>query len=74
LKALAGPYPDVRFIPTGGITPEMLPNYLNLRFVVACGGSWLAPREMLAAGKFDAIRSLVEHARKILDGPPAVAT
>jgi 2-dehydro-3-deoxyphosphogluconate aldolase/(4S)-4-hydroxy-2-oxoglutarate aldolase len=73
LKALAGPYPNVRFVPTGGITPELLPNYLKLPSVVACGGSWLAPREMLAAGKFDAISLLVEQARKILAGPPAVA-
>jgi 2-dehydro-3-deoxyphosphogluconate aldolase/(4S)-4-hydroxy-2-oxoglutarate aldolase len=74
LKALAGPYPDVRFIPTGGITPELLPNYLKLSSVVACGGSWLAPRELLAAGKFDAIACLIEQARKILAAPPTVAT
>ena len=58
LKAFAGPYPDVRFIPTGGITPELLPRYLKLPSVVACGGSWLAPRDLLAAGKFDAIKTL----------------
>src|SRR3954467_4707868 len=50
LKAFAGPFPDVLFLPTGGITPELLPNYLRLRSVVACGGSWLAPRELLTAG------------------------
>ena len=49
LKAFAGPYLDARFLPTGGITPELLPNYLRLRNVVACGGSWLAPRELLMA-------------------------
>ena len=74
LKALAGPYPDVRFVPTGGITPELLPNYLRLRSVVACGGSWLAPRDLLAAGKFDAIARLVEQAKKLLAAPPFVAT
>jgi 2-dehydro-3-deoxyphosphogluconate aldolase / (4S)-4-hydroxy-2-oxoglutarate aldolase len=74
LKALVGPYPDVRFVPTGGITPELLTSYLNLRSVVACGGSWLAPRELLAAGRFDAISMLVEQARKILSGPPDIAT
>ena len=72
LKALAGPYPDVRFIPTGGITPELLPNYLKLPSVLACGGSWLAPRDLLAAGKFDAIKVLVEQAVKLLAGPPPV--
>jgi 2-dehydro-3-deoxyphosphogluconate aldolase/(4S)-4-hydroxy-2-oxoglutarate aldolase len=74
LKALAGPYPDIRFVPTGGITPELLPNYLRLSNVVACGGSWLAPRDLLTAGKFDAIGCLIEQAVKILAGLPAVAT
>jgi 2-dehydro-3-deoxyphosphogluconate aldolase/(4S)-4-hydroxy-2-oxoglutarate aldolase len=73
LKALAGPYPDVRFVPTGGITPELLPIYLKLSSVVACGGSWLAPRPLLAEGKFDAIGRLVEQAVKLLAGPPPVA-
>src|SRR5690348_5482823 len=53
LKAFAGPYPDTLFIPTGGITPELLPSYLRLPSVVACGGSWVAPRDLLAAGRFD---------------------
>ena len=48
LKALAGPYPDVRFLPTGGITPELLPSYLRLASVFACGGSWMAPRDVSA--------------------------
>jgi 2-dehydro-3-deoxyphosphogluconate aldolase/(4S)-4-hydroxy-2-oxoglutarate aldolase len=74
LKAFAGPYHDARFVPTGGITPELLPNYLRLKSVIACGGSWLAPREFLAMGRFDAIAALLEDARKILAGPPEIAT
>jgi 2-dehydro-3-deoxyphosphogluconate aldolase/(4S)-4-hydroxy-2-oxoglutarate aldolase len=70
LKALVGPYPDVRFIPTGGITPEKLPSYFALPSVLACGGSWLAPRELLAAGDFAAIRQLIERAAKLLAGLP----
>src|SRR6187399_870698 len=66
LKAFAGPYPDVRFIPTGGITPELLPNYLKLKNVLACGGSWMAPREFLTAGRFDAIAALVADVKKLL--------
>lgn len=66
LKALAGPYPDVRFVPTGGITPELLPSYLKLASVVACGGSWLAPRPLLAAGDFAAIAQLVKVAVRIV--------
>jgi 2-keto-3-deoxy-6-phosphogluconate aldolase len=41
---------------------------------MACGGSWLAPRHLLAEGKFEAIQRLVEQAAKILAGPPEVAT
>ena len=74
LKAFAGPYADARFIPTGGITPELLPQYLQLKHVVACGGSWMAPREFLTAGRFDIIAALVEDAKKLLAGPPDIAT
>jgi 2-dehydro-3-deoxyphosphogluconate aldolase/(4S)-4-hydroxy-2-oxoglutarate aldolase len=70
IKALAGPYPNVRFVPTGGITPEKLPEYLKLPPVVACGGSWLAPRELLSAGRFDEIRELVERAVGVLTSVP----
>jgi 2-dehydro-3-deoxyphosphogluconate aldolase/(4S)-4-hydroxy-2-oxoglutarate aldolase len=66
IKALAGPYAGVRFVPTGGITPEKLPAYLALPCVLACGGSWLAPREALAKGDFISIRKLIEQAVKIL--------
>ncbi len=74
LRAFAGPYPEARFIPTGGITPELLPNYLQLKHVVACGGSWLAPRELLTAGRFDAIAVRIEQAKKLLSGLPGFTT
>jgi 2-dehydro-3-deoxyphosphogluconate aldolase/(4S)-4-hydroxy-2-oxoglutarate aldolase len=66
LKALAGPYAGVRFLPTGGITPEKLPEYLALSNVIACGGSWLAPRDTLARGDMITVRKLVEKAVRIL--------
>jgi 2-dehydro-3-deoxyphosphogluconate aldolase/(4S)-4-hydroxy-2-oxoglutarate aldolase len=66
LKAYAGPYADVMFLPTGGITPEKLPEYLKLPFVLACGGSWLAPREALAKGDFVTIRQRIDEAVKLL--------
>jgi 2-dehydro-3-deoxyphosphogluconate aldolase/(4S)-4-hydroxy-2-oxoglutarate aldolase len=66
LKAYAGPYADMMFLPTGGITPELLPSYLKLPFVIACGGSWLAPREALAKGDFTTIRKRIEEAAKLL--------
>ena len=61
-------------MPTGGITPEIIPHYLSLSSVVACAGSWLAPRELLKAGRFDSIAALIEQGKKLLDGTPAIAT
>jgi 2-dehydro-3-deoxyphosphogluconate aldolase/(4S)-4-hydroxy-2-oxoglutarate aldolase len=66
LKAYAGPYADMMFLPTGGITPEKLPEYLRLPFVLACGGSWLAPRESLATGDFTLIRKKIDEAVTLL--------
>jgi 2-dehydro-3-deoxyphosphogluconate aldolase/(4S)-4-hydroxy-2-oxoglutarate aldolase len=66
LKALSGPYADMTFLPTGGITPELLPSYLKLPYVLACGGSWLAPRDALAKGDFAAIRARIAEAALLL--------
>jgi 2-dehydro-3-deoxyphosphogluconate aldolase/(4S)-4-hydroxy-2-oxoglutarate aldolase len=55
LQALGAPLPEVRFFPTGGITPQTAPEYLALSNVQCIGGSWIAPRDLLAAGDFDAI-------------------
>jgi 2-dehydro-3-deoxyphosphogluconate aldolase/(4S)-4-hydroxy-2-oxoglutarate aldolase len=66
LKAFAGPYADMLFLPTGSITPELLPSYLKLPFVLACGGSWVAPREALAKGDFATIRTRISEAEQLL--------
>ena len=66
LKALHGPYPDVRFIPTGGINATNLAQYLTLSNVVACGGSWMATGSMLSRGQFDEIARVSEEARAIV--------
>jgi 2-dehydro-3-deoxyphosphogluconate aldolase / (4S)-4-hydroxy-2-oxoglutarate aldolase len=47
LKALCGPYPHVRFMPTGGISLANIHSYLSLPQVVACGGSWIVPQDAL---------------------------
>jgi len=62
LKALAGPLPQVRFCPTGGITPQTAPDYLALPNVGCVGGSWLAPEEAMRAGAWDRIRQLARQA------------
>ncbi len=59
LKALSGPYRNLRFMPTGGISLSNLHDYLSLPQVVACGGSWLVSRDALAAGDYGKIVSTV---------------
>jgi 2-dehydro-3-deoxyphosphogluconate aldolase/(4S)-4-hydroxy-2-oxoglutarate aldolase len=62
LQALGAPFPDVLFCPTGGITRATAPDYLALPNVVCVGGSWLAPKAMLAAGDWAAIEALARDA------------
>lgn len=58
LKALAGPFPDVVFCPTGGITAETAPQFLALPNVRVCGGSWLTPADAVEAGDWSRITQL----------------
>ncbi|ACY16923.1 bifunctional 4-hydroxy-2-oxoglutarate aldolase/2-dehydro-3-deoxy-phosphogluconate aldolase [Haliangium ochraceum] len=62
LKALSGPLPDLRFCPTGGVKPAQLSDYLRLPNVVCVGGSWVAPREAVAAGDWAHITRLASEA------------
>jgi 2-dehydro-3-deoxyphosphogluconate aldolase/(4S)-4-hydroxy-2-oxoglutarate aldolase len=62
LKALAGPFPDVRFCPTGGLTPDNAPEYLALPNVPVCGGSWLTPSDAVATGDWGRITALARAA------------
>jgi 2-dehydro-3-deoxyphosphogluconate aldolase/(4S)-4-hydroxy-2-oxoglutarate aldolase len=62
LKAIAAPFRDVRFVPTGGITAGNLAAYLALPQVVACGGSWMVKPAAIAAGDFAGIRGAAEEA------------
>jgi 2-dehydro-3-deoxyphosphogluconate aldolase/(4S)-4-hydroxy-2-oxoglutarate aldolase len=62
LKALAGPFPDVVFCPTGGISLETAPQFLALPNVKVCGGSWLTPADAVAAGDWARITKLAREA------------
>jgi 2-dehydro-3-deoxyphosphogluconate aldolase/(4S)-4-hydroxy-2-oxoglutarate aldolase len=62
IKAFAGPYPRVRYIPTGGISTVNLGAYLALPQVVACGGTWMVKSELLAARDFAAVTRLAREA------------
>ena len=62
LKAFAGPFPQARFCPTGGITQESVKSYLELRNVLCSGGSWLSPAEAIAARDWKRIEALASRA------------
>lgn len=55
IKALAAAFPQVRFVPTGGITVETAPTYLAHGAVAAVGGSWMVASDLLAAGRWDEV-------------------
>lgn len=62
LKAFAGPYRTLRFIPTGGISPVNLADYLALPQVVACGGSWMVKQDLIEGELFDEVTQLASEA------------
>ena len=62
LKALAGPFTDVVFCPTGGITLQTAPDFLALPNVKVCGGSWLTPADAVAAKGWARITKLAKEA------------
>lgn len=62
LKALSSVFRDVRFMPTGGVSPANLNEYLAVPAVLACGGSWLTPSDAIAKGDFTAITKLAKDA------------
>lgn len=68
MKALSGPFPQLRFVPTGGISADNLSDYINVPFVLAAGGSWVCPRQAIAAGHFDRITALCQQARQTVLG------
>ncbi len=65
LKALASPIADVKFCPTGGIGPKNAADYLALPNVLCVGGSWVAPDDMVQAGRWDAIEALARDANAL---------
>ncbi len=68
LDAIAAPYGDLLFMPTGGISLQNLRTYLASPRVVACGGSWIAPAEVIAAGRFDEIADNARQAVAVVAG------
>jgi 2-dehydro-3-deoxyphosphogluconate aldolase / (4S)-4-hydroxy-2-oxoglutarate aldolase len=62
LSSLASPLPQVKFCPTGGITPVLAPSYLKLSNVITVGGSWMIPKALIAAGDWAGIEKLAREA------------
>jgi 2-dehydro-3-deoxyphosphogluconate aldolase/(4S)-4-hydroxy-2-oxoglutarate aldolase len=65
LKAWAGPFTDIKFCPTGGVSPENAPQLLALPNVVVVGGSWLTPADVMARGEWAKITELAREAAAI---------
>ena len=62
IKAMSAPYGGVTFMPTGGVSPANVNDYLAFNKIVCCGGSWMVKPEMIAAGDFEGITKLVRQA------------
>jgi 2-dehydro-3-deoxyphosphogluconate aldolase / (4S)-4-hydroxy-2-oxoglutarate aldolase len=62
LKSIGGPIPQVKFCPTGGITPQNAASYLALPNVICAGGSWVAPKDLMVAGDWAGITALAAAA------------
>lgn len=62
IKAMAAPYGNVKFMPTGGINADNICTYLEFNKVIACGGSWMVDKKLVAVGRFDEIERLCREA------------
>ena len=62
IAALAAPFPDVRFVPTGGVGPKNLDDYLRLPAVCCVGGSWMVPRPAMREGQWSQVTDLCRQA------------
>lgn len=71
VKAVSPVYPDVRFLPTGGVNPDNLGSYLELPAVLACGGTWICERSLVAAGRFDEIERRAREAVELVSAAVA---
>jgi 2-dehydro-3-deoxyphosphogluconate aldolase/(4S)-4-hydroxy-2-oxoglutarate aldolase len=65
LKGIGAPIPQISFCPTGGVSVQNAPSYLSLSNVVCVGGSWVAPKDRVAAGDWTAIEALAREAASL---------
>ena len=65
IKAIAGPFTGIKFMPTGGVNADNLESYLSYEKIIACGGSWMVKGDLIKAGKFNEIKTLTAEAVKL---------
>ena len=68
IKAMAAPYVNMKFMPTGGINAKTLTSYLDFNKIIACGGSWMVPADLINAGEWDKIEQLTREAVQTMLG------
>lgn len=68
LKAVSGPYKDMKFMPTGGIQPNNILDYLSLNNVVCCGGTWFVNSQLINQGGWEELNKLIYSAYKLTHG------
>ncbi len=68
IKAMAAPYTNVKFMPTGGINAKNMNDYLSFPKIIACGGSWMVKSDLIRAGAFDKIEALTAEAVETMLG------
>lgn len=68
LKAVAGPYKNLKWMPTGGVTTKNLNDYLSFDQIVACGGTWMVKKDLIDGEKWDEITSICKEAVKTMLG------
>lgn len=66
IKAMSAPFPMVKIMPTGGISPDNLREYISCKAVCACGGSYMVTAQLIDNGKWDEITELCLKSRKII--------
>jgi 2-dehydro-3-deoxyphosphogluconate aldolase / (4S)-4-hydroxy-2-oxoglutarate aldolase len=74
LKTMGGPFAHtgVKFVPSGGITEALLPNYLAVPLVAAVGGTWLAERKLVAEKQWDKITAITARAMQTIASLPKI--
>lgn len=68
IKALSAPFTGIKFMPTGGISLSNINDYLSVKSVIACGGSFMVKKDMISAGRFDEIEKLTRETVELIQG------